>query len=104
MIKNSYGEQFRPSFRPTDVKRAYYVSSDDCALGNAGRATKVMFYAGVKARERQFTGSADRRRNSRHPSDTRKGIYAMIERAQIPGVTRIGRRVLVRSDVFTTLA
>jgi excisionase family DNA binding protein len=31
---------------------------------------------------------------------TRKGIYAMIERAQIPGVTRIGRRVLVRSDVL----
>jgi excisionase family DNA binding protein len=28
---------------------------------------------------------------------TPKGIYAMIERGAMPGVTRIGRRVLVRS-------
>lgn len=28
---------------------------------------------------------------------TRKAIYAMVERRQLPGVTRIGRRVLVRS-------
>jgi excisionase family DNA binding protein len=28
---------------------------------------------------------------------TRKAIYVMIERRQLPGVTRIGRRVLVRS-------
>lgn len=28
---------------------------------------------------------------------TRKAIYAMIERGLLPGVTRIGRRVLVRS-------
>jgi excisionase family DNA binding protein len=27
-----------------------------------------------------------------------KAIYAMIERAQLPGVVRIGRRVLVRED------
>lgn len=27
---------------------------------------------------------------------TRAAIYAMIERAQLPGVVRIGRRVLVR--------
>jgi excisionase family DNA binding protein len=27
---------------------------------------------------------------------SRKAIYAMIERAQLPGVVRIGRRVLVR--------
>ena len=28
---------------------------------------------------------------------TRKAIYAMIERGQLPGVTRIGRRVLIRA-------
>jgi excisionase family DNA binding protein len=28
---------------------------------------------------------------------TRKAIYAMVERGQLPGVTRIGRRVLVRT-------
>jgi excisionase family DNA binding protein len=31
---------------------------------------------------------------------TKKGVYAMIERGQVPGVTRIGRRVLVRSDLL----
>jgi excisionase family DNA binding protein len=29
---------------------------------------------------------------------SRKAIYAMAERAQIPGVTRIGRRLLIRRD------
>jgi excisionase family DNA binding protein len=29
---------------------------------------------------------------------TRKAIYAMTERVQLPGVTRIGRRLLVRRD------
>jgi len=29
---------------------------------------------------------------------TRRGIYAMISRRQLPGVTRIRRRVLVRAD------
>ena len=29
---------------------------------------------------------------------SRKGVYAMVERGLVPGVTRIGRRVLVRSD------
>ena len=29
---------------------------------------------------------------------TLKGIYAMVERGLLPGVTRIGRRVLVRSS------
>ena len=28
---------------------------------------------------------------------SQKAIYAMVERGQLPGVTRIGRRVLVRS-------
>ncbi len=28
---------------------------------------------------------------------TRKAIYVMIERRQLPGVTRIGRRVLIRA-------
>ena len=28
---------------------------------------------------------------------TDKAIYSMVERAQLPGVTRVGRRVLVRS-------
>jgi excisionase family DNA binding protein len=29
---------------------------------------------------------------------TRKAIYALIARRQVPGVTRIGRRVLFRAD------
>jgi excisionase family DNA binding protein len=29
---------------------------------------------------------------------TRKGFYAMVERGQLPGVTRLGRRVLIRSE------
>lgn len=29
---------------------------------------------------------------------TRKAVYAMVERGLLPGVTRLGRRVLVRSD------
>jgi excisionase family DNA binding protein len=29
---------------------------------------------------------------------SRKAIYSMVERAQLPGVVRIGRRVLVRED------
>lgn len=31
---------------------------------------------------------------------SRKAVYALIERRQIPGVVRLGRRVLVRSDVL----
>jgi excisionase family DNA binding protein len=29
---------------------------------------------------------------------TRKAVYAMVERGLLPGVTRLGRRVLLRSD------
>ena len=29
---------------------------------------------------------------------SRKAVYAMTERGQLPGVTRIGRRVLYRRD------
>jgi len=29
---------------------------------------------------------------------TKKAVYTMVERGQIPGVTRLGRRVLVRSE------
>jgi len=29
---------------------------------------------------------------------SRQGVYAMIERRQLPGVTRLGRRVLIRSS------
>ena len=28
---------------------------------------------------------------------TRKAVYSMIERRQLPGVTRIGRRVLIKT-------
>jgi excisionase family DNA binding protein len=31
---------------------------------------------------------------------TRKAVYGLIERGQVPGVIRIGRRVLVRRDVL----
>jgi excisionase family DNA binding protein len=29
---------------------------------------------------------------------TKRAIYAMIERRQLPGIIRIGRRVLLRAD------
>jgi|SRR6516165_8510158 excisionase family DNA binding protein len=29
---------------------------------------------------------------------TSKGVYAMVERGLLPGITRIGRRVLIRRD------
>ncbi len=31
---------------------------------------------------------------------SRKAIYAMVERGQLPGVVRIGRRVLIREDAL----
>lgn len=31
---------------------------------------------------------------------TRRAVYAMVERRQLPGVVRLRRRVLFRSDVF----
>jgi excisionase family DNA binding protein len=31
---------------------------------------------------------------------SRKAIYAMVERRQLPGVVRIGRRVLLREDAL----
>jgi excisionase family DNA binding protein len=31
---------------------------------------------------------------------SRKAIYAMIERGRLPGIVRIGRRVLVRQDAL----
>jgi excisionase family DNA binding protein len=31
---------------------------------------------------------------------TKKAIYSMIERTQLPGVVRIGRRVLIREDAL----
>jgi excisionase family DNA binding protein len=31
---------------------------------------------------------------------SRKAIYAMVERRQLPGIVRIGRRVLVREDAL----
>jgi excisionase family DNA binding protein len=31
---------------------------------------------------------------------SRKAIYAMIERGQLPGIVRVGRRVLVRADAL----
>ena len=31
---------------------------------------------------------------------SRKAIYSMVERGQLPGIVRIGRRVLVREDAL----
>ena len=31
---------------------------------------------------------------------TVKAVYAMVERRQLPGVVRLGRRVLIRSEVL----
>jgi hypothetical protein len=33
---------------------------------------------------------------------TRSGVYAMVARAQLPGMTTLGRRVLIRSDLLLT--
>jgi len=32
---------------------------------------------------------------------SRKAVYAMVEQRQLPGVTRLGRRVLFRSDLLS---
>jgi len=31
---------------------------------------------------------------------SRKAVYALVDRRQLPGVTRLGRRVLFRSDLL----
>jgi excisionase family DNA binding protein len=31
---------------------------------------------------------------------SRKAVYAMVERGQLPGVVRLGRRLLVRRDLL----
>lgn len=31
---------------------------------------------------------------------SRPAVYAMVERGQLPGVTRIGRRILIRRDAL----
>ena len=31
---------------------------------------------------------------------TRKAVYAMVERGQLPGLVRIGRRILFRTDLL----
>lgn len=31
---------------------------------------------------------------------SRKAVYAMVDRRQLPGVTRLGRRVLIRSELL----
>ena len=35
-----------------------------------------------------------------HLRTSKKAIYAMIERKQLPGIVRIGRRVLIREDAM----
>ena len=44
--------------------------------------------------------AADANRSRDLLRTSRKAIYTMIERAQLPGVARIGRRVLVREDAL----
>ena len=31
---------------------------------------------------------------------SRKAVYTMVERGRLPGVTRVGRRVLIRTDAL----
>jgi excisionase family DNA binding protein len=38
--------------------------------------------------------------SGRPPSDDQEAIYSMVERGQLPGIVRIGRRVLVREDAL----
>ena len=33
---------------------------------------------------------------------TRKGIYVMVERRQLPGVRKIGKRLLIRAEILVS--
>ena len=46
------------------------------------------------------SSAPDARRGGERPSHELKAIYAMVERGQLPGVTRIGRRMLFRLDAL----
>ena len=60
---------------------------DELALGESARAFGRVLRGEINVGE-----AADLLRT------TRRAIYAMVERRQLPGVIRIRRRVLVRAD------
>ena len=51
-----------------------------------------------RASASRVSGAAHRRRSAEPLRTTRRAIYAMVDRHQLPGVIRIRRRVLFRAD------
>lgn len=63
-----------------------HMTTDDGEESRAGRRAVPLFVNVDEAAELLRT--------------TRRAIYAMVERRQLPGVVRLRRRVLFRSDVL----
>lgn len=81
------------SMRPRSTASAHPPSDDGARQGpNAPRAA-----TDLPAGHRLFLTANETAGLLRTST---KAVYALIERRQIPGVVRLGRRVLVRSDVL----
>jgi excisionase family DNA binding protein len=88
--------------------RSHVLERERAAVGHITRARLTMG-AGITREDRAFDDSHESRRTTLpilltvdEAADllrtTRRGIYTMIERRQLPGVIRIRRRVLLRAE------
>jgi excisionase family DNA binding protein len=68
----------------TNANRAAHAETQDAAYGSNGMRLMPMLLTVRDAAELLRT--------------TNRAVYALIERRQLPGVLRIGRRVLLRAD------